>query len=72
MLLITAPFVIVNGSLTGLFFNQTVVWYNELEMLGVYLFTIPIEDLIYAYQLILFNLIIYQMLIKKDKSTIAD
>ena len=40
------PFVIVNGALTGLFLNQQVVWYNQNEILNIYLFTIPIEDII--------------------------
>ena len=65
MLLIIPPFIIVNGALTGLFFNQTVVWYSTVEILEVRLLTIPIEDLIYAYQLILFNLIIYQIFINR-------
>tara|TARA_B100000131_G_C17814041_1_gene490900 strand:- start:281 stop:481 length:201 start_codon:yes stop_codon:yes gene_type:complete len=56
------PFILVNGALTGLFFKQVVVWYEPSEILGVFLLTIPIEDIVYAYQLILTNLIIYKKL----------
>ncbi len=60
-LLIFIPFVIVDGALTGLFFDQTIVWYNNEDILGIHILTIPIEDLVYSHQLILLNLIIYKM-----------
>jgi lycopene cyclase domain-containing protein len=50
------PFFIVNGILTGSFIENEVVWYNNSENLGIRLFTIPIEDTIYALSLILTNL----------------
>ena len=50
------PFFIVNGVLTGSFIDNEVVWYNNHENLGIRLFTIPIEDTIYALSLILTNL----------------
>ncbi len=58
-ILIIIPFLLVNGALTGLFFNQTVVWYNNDMILGYRIFTIPIEDLIYSYQLQLLNVYLY-------------
>ena len=58
-ILITIPFLIVNGALTGSFYNQTVVWYNNDMILGLRVFTIPIEDFVYSYQLQLLNLLIY-------------
>ena len=61
-ILILIPFLIVNGALTGLFYEQTVVWYNKNMILGFYILTIPIEDLIYSYQLQLLNLLIYKKL----------
>ena len=57
------PFVIVNGALTGMF-DQMVVWYNSDHIIGLRLITIPIEDSIYALQLILFNLITYKFFVK--------
>lgn len=50
------PFFIVNGILTGSFIENEVVWYNNLENLNMRLFTIPIEDTVYAFSLILINL----------------
>ena len=57
--LMLIPFLLVNGSLTGSFFNQTVVWYDISEILNIYIFTIPIEDAVYCYQLLLINSIFY-------------
>jgi lycopene cyclase domain-containing protein len=55
-LVMLIPFFIVNGILTGSFIENEVVWYNNSENLGIRLFTIPIEDTIYALSLILTNL----------------
>ena len=41
------PFLIVNGILTGGFTKNPVVWYNENEIIGWRIGTIPIEDSIY-------------------------
>ncbi len=59
-ILIIFPFLIINGALTGMFFDQTVVWYNNNEILGLRIFTIPLEDAFYAHQLILLNLFFYK------------
>ena len=59
-ILIILPFLIINGALTGMFFDQTVVWYNNNEILGLRIFTIPLEDAFYAHQLILLNLFFYK------------
>ncbi|NND53312.1 MAG: lycopene cyclase domain-containing protein [Flavobacteriaceae bacterium] len=50
------PFFIVNGILTGTGIESEVVWYNNDENLGIRLLTIPVEDIIYAFSLILINL----------------
>ncbi|MAP66885.1 MAG: hypothetical protein CMF80_04200 [Candidatus Marinimicrobia bacterium] len=59
-LVIFIPFFFVNGALTGLFFDKTVVWYNVEAILGFRIVTIPIEDLFYSHQLILTNLIFFK------------
>jgi lycopene cyclase domain-containing protein len=61
-LVILIPFSIVNAILTGSFIDGEVVWYNPEENLGIRLFTIPIEDIGYAFSLILFNLLLMNRL----------
>ncbi|MDD7885012.1 lycopene cyclase domain-containing protein [Flavivirga sp. 57AJ16] len=61
-LVILIPFFLVNGILTGSFITNEVVWYNNSENLNIRLFTIPIEDTIYAFILILLNLFIMDRL----------
>ncbi|MDP4687796.1 MAG: lycopene cyclase domain-containing protein, partial [Salibacteraceae bacterium] len=41
------PFLIMNGWLTGSFTDEPIVWYNNLENMGLRIFTIPAEDTIY-------------------------
>jgi len=69
-LIITIPFLIVNGILTGSFIKEPIVWYNSKEIIGVRIFTIPIEDFVYAFTLIFFNLIIIEAFSKKKQNTV--
>ena len=55
-LVILVPFFMVNVVLTGSFIDAPVVWYNNQENLGIRIFTVPIEDIAFAFSLILFNL----------------
>jgi len=57
-LLILIPFVIVNALLTGSFMHHEVVWYNDQENMGIRFLTIPIEDIGYAFSMILYNLLL--------------
>lgn len=59
------PFFIVNGILTGSGIESEVVWYNNSENLGIRLGTIPIEDTIYAFSLILLNLSLMDLFDKR-------
>ena len=61
-LVMLIPFFIVNGVLTGSLIDNQVVWYNNAENLGIRMGTIPIEDSIYAYSMILMNLFIFEYL----------
>ncbi len=54
------PFLIVNGILTGTGLEEPVVRYNDGENLGIRLFTIPIEDTVYGFELILLNLFFFE------------
>ena len=57
-LVMLIPFFIVNGILTGSYIEQEIVWYNNSENLDFRLGTIPFEDMIYAFSLILMNLVL--------------
>ena len=60
---ILVPFFLVNSVLTGSFIAEPVVWYNNSENLGIRIFTVPVEDLSYAFSLILFNILLINYLV---------
>jgi lycopene cyclase domain-containing protein len=64
-LIVLIPFSIVNGILTGSFIEEPVVMYNNAENLGIRLGTIPIEDIGYAFSMLLMSLV----LIKKIENS---
>jgi lycopene cyclase domain-containing protein len=64
-LFMLVPFFIVNGILTGTGITDQVVWYNNAENLNFRLGTIPIEDITYAFTLILTNLALMAFFEKK-------
>ncbi len=55
-----------NGVLTGSFLVEPIVWYNDLENLGIRLFNIPIEDSIYGLLLIFLNIELYEYFINQS------
>jgi len=59
------PFLIVNGLLTGTGLEEPVVWYNEAEIFGLRILSIPVEDVFYGMALILVNLLIYKSILRK-------
>jgi lycopene cyclase domain-containing protein len=63
------PFFIVNGILTGSFIEVPIVSYNNSENLGIRLFTIPIEDIGYAFSMLFGNLMIFETLKKRFLKT---
>jgi lycopene cyclase domain-containing protein len=59
-LIIMIPFLIVNGILTGSLLNAEVFWYCSSEISGIKLFSIPVEDALFGFCLILLNLLIVE------------
>jgi lycopene cyclase domain-containing protein len=62
------PLMICNGILTGGLTEEPVVIYNNAENLGIRIWTVPIEDLIYSMILFLMNISIFEYL--RSKKTI--
>lgn len=58
-------FFIVNGILTGSFIEEEVVWYDNLENLGIRMFTIPVEDTFYGFLLVASIIQIFEYLNKR-------
>jgi lycopene cyclase domain-containing protein len=57
--LLLVPFLIVNGILTGSGLEAPVVIYNKTQNLNIRLFTIPVEDIFYGFELFILNLFIF-------------
>lgn len=65
-LIILIPFGIVNGILTGSFIAEPVVFYNNNENLGIRVGTIPIEDIGYAFTMLLMTLVLMKNPFKNE------
>ena len=61
-LVMLIPFFVINGVLTGFGIEHQIVWYNDDENLGIRMITIPIEDMTYAFTLILSSLMLMDFL----------
>ncbi len=61
------PFFIMNGILTGAITNEPVVWYNEEQKIAGRIYTIPFEDVLYNFSLLIPNMLLFEWLQKKSK-----
>ena len=68
-LVMLIPFFIVNGILTGSFIEEQIVWYDNTQNLGVRMFTIPVEDSMYAFTMILTPLVLTEYFEKRFSGT---
>lgn len=66
-LFVLIPFFVVNGLLTGTMISEEVVWYNNTENLAMRMGTIPIEDAIYAFALLVLNMQLFEYF-KRNKA----
>lgn len=70
-IIILIPFFIVNGLLTGTFYDLPIVWYDDLENTSFRLLTIPIEDVFYGLLLLLTNVFLYEKFKSKKNTRIS-
>lgn len=56
------PFFLMNGILTGSFIEEPIVEYNNAENVAIRIFTIPMEDIIYAMSLIVSVILTFEKL----------
>jgi lycopene cyclase domain-containing protein len=56
------PFIVVNGILTGSLTENPVVWYNEAQIVSPRILTIPMEDILYSFTLVVANMILFEKL----------
>jgi len=61
------PFFIMNGILTGAVTDEPIVWYNEEQKIAGRIFTIPFEDVLYNFSLLIPNMLLFEWLQKKSK-----
>lgn len=60
LLISLIPFFIFNGILTGAVTETPIVWYDDINNSGFRLYTIPLEDIIYGFSLIIFVTYIHE------------
>ena len=56
------PFFLVNGTLTGMFTDEPIVWYSAQHHVGLRWGTIPLEDVFYNFSLLIPIIGIYHAL----------
>lgn len=59
--ILLVPFLIVNGILTGTGLQEAVVQYNNSQNLNLRFITIPVEDIVYGFEIIMLNLYLFKI-----------
>jgi len=70
-LILMPGFLAVNGILTGTGLDSPIVNYNPAEIIGFRIFTIPVEDTVYGYEMILWNLYFFYQFRQKEVTEIT-
>lgn len=65
------PFFGMNGILTGIMTPEPVVWYSEAEKIPGRITTIPFEDVIYAFTLIMGVILVFEYLRRNEEDRIT-
>jgi lycopene cyclase domain-containing protein len=65
------PFFLMNSILTGAFTPEPVVWYNNAENLGFRWGTIPVEDILYSFILVVGNIWVFKRLLERERIGVA-
>lgn len=63
------PFLMVNGVLTGFGIENEIVWYNEGHFSSLRIITIPFEDVLYSFSLIVLNILVFESLKSKFQTS---
>lgn len=64
------PFLLVNGILTGSTTDEAVVIYNDARNINLRIGTIPFEDILYSFTLLLSVILLHEFISKKNRSAI--
>lgn len=67
-LILMPGFLAVNGILTGTGLESPIVNYNPQNFMGIRMLTIPLEDTVYGYVMILWNLFLFQKFKKNEQN----
>ncbi len=70
-LVLMPGFLAVNGILTGTGLESPIVNYNPGDFLGIRMLTIPVEDTVYGYEMILWNIYLFRKFKKEDDKEIV-
>ena len=64
-IVIYIPFFFVNSALTGSYSDNSVVFYNDAENLGIRIGTMPLEDSFYCFSMLYGSVLVFEFLRKK-------